>query len=87
MSTLAQIEQAVESLPRKQQESLLRRLLARLGSGPSCYDLSRELFEEQGRLGASGKRDLSTNKAHLASLGRKRSARFFSPPGTQTRER
>ena len=56
MSTLAQIEQAVESLPRKQQESLLRRLLARLGSGPSCYDLSRELFEEQGRLGASGAR-------------------------------
>ena len=75
MSTLAEIEQAVESLPRKQQASLLRRLLARLGSGPSCYDLSRELFEEPGRLGASGKRDLSTNKAHLAGLGRKGTAR------------
>ena len=75
MSTLAEIEQAVETLPRKQQESLLRRLLARLGSGPSCYDLSRELFEEPGRLGASGKHDLSTNKAHLADLGRKRIAR------------
>ena len=75
MSTLAEIEQAVETLPRKQQESLLRRLLARLGSGPSCYDLSSELFEEPDRIGASGKRDLSTNKAHLAGLGRKRTAR------------
>ena len=75
MSTLTEIERAVEILPRKEQESLLRHLLARLGSRPSCYDLSRELFEEPGRIGASGKRDLSTNKAHLASLGRKRNAR------------
>ena len=44
MSTLTEIERAVAILPRKDQESLLRHLLARLGSGPSCYDLSRELF-------------------------------------------
>jgi hypothetical protein len=30
----------------------------------------RDLFEKPGRLGASGKRDLSTNKAHLAGFGR-----------------
>ena len=75
MSTLTEIERAVAILPRKDQESLLRHLLSRLGSGPSCYDLSRELFEEPGRIGASGKRDLSTNKAHLASLGRNRKVR------------
>lgn len=75
ISTLTEIERAVAILPRKDQESLLRHLLARLGPGPSCYDLSRELFEEPGRIGASGKHDLSTNKAHLASLGRKRNAR------------
>ena len=71
MSTLTEIEQAVESLPHKQQQILLRHLQQRLGEGPSCYDLARELFEKPGRLGASGKRDLSTNKAHLAGFGRK----------------
>jgi hypothetical protein len=62
MTTLAEIETALRGLPREEQEILLRRLAARLGGGPSCYDLARDLFEEPGRLGASGKRDLSTNK-------------------------
>jgi hypothetical protein len=71
MTTLAAIESAVQKLPRRQQELLYRKLGKRLGSEPSCYDLTRDLFEESGRIGASGKRDLATNKAHLASFGRK----------------
>jgi len=70
MTTLAEIEAAVQALPRREQEALLRGLAGRLGAGPSCYDLARDLFEEPGRLGASGKADLSTNKAHLAGFGR-----------------
>ena len=70
MSTLGEIESAVQKLPRREQELLVRQLAKRLGGGPSCYDLARELFEEPGRIGASGKGDLSTNKAHLASFGR-----------------
>lgn len=71
MSTLHEIESAMLKLPRREQELLYRQLAKRLGSAPSCYDLARELFEEPGRIGASGKRDLSTNKAHLAGFGRK----------------
>jgi hypothetical protein len=70
MSTLAEIEAAVKSLPRQQQVTLLRRLAKEIEHVPSCYDLARELFEKPGYLGASGKRDHSTNKAHLASFGR-----------------
>ncbi len=69
MSTLTEIEAAVEMLPRRQQGVLLRNLAIRL-VGPSCYDLARDLFEKPGKLGASGKRDLSANKAHLAGFGR-----------------
>lgn len=71
MSTLPEIEAAVQKLPRREQELLYRQLAKRLGGGPTCYDLARELFEEPGRIGASGKSDLSTNKAHLAGFGRK----------------
>lgn len=71
MSTLADIESAVETLPRAQQEKLLKKLAAKLGANtPSCYDLTRDLFEKSGKLGASGLGDLSTNKAHLEGLGR-----------------
>ena len=70
-----EIEQAVESLPRKQQQTLLCHLTERLSEGPSCYDLARDLFEKPGRIGASGRRDLSTNKKHLAEFGRKRAAK------------
>ncbi len=71
MSTLAEIEQAVGMLPGAQQKALLQRLAKRFGGeGASCYDLARELFEQPGQLGASGRRDLSTNKAHLADFGR-----------------
>jgi hypothetical protein len=70
MHTLHEIESAVQKLPRRDQELLFRQLAKRLGGGPSCYDLARELFEEPGRIGASGKKDLSTNKAHLVGLGR-----------------
>ena len=75
MSTLDEIASAVQKLPRREQELLLRQLAERLDGGPSCYDLARELFEEPGRIGASGKSDLSTNKAHLAGFGRKTAKR------------
>ena len=59
MSTLPEIESAVRKLPRREQELLYQQLAKRLGGGPSCYDLARELFEEPGWIGASGKSDLS----------------------------
>ena len=62
-------------LPRQQQDALLRNLAKRL-IGPSCYDLARDLFEKRGKLGASGKRDLSANKAHLAGFGSPSSKRI-----------
>ena len=37
----------------------------------SCYDLSRDLFETPGKLGASEEGDRSTNKVRLKSFGRK----------------
>lgn len=70
MSTLAEIEAAVETLPRRQQQRLLRRLSERLASGPSCYDLARDLFEIPGMIDSSGKGDLSSNKAYLESFGK-----------------
>ena len=63
-------QEAVQMLPAPRQKTLLRRLAKRFGKeDASCYDLARELFEQPGRLGASGKRDLSTNKGHLAGFG------------------
>ncbi len=76
MSTLAAIESAVESLPRPQQEKLLMKLAAKLGAAsPSSYDLTRDLFEKSGKLGASRLGDLSTNKAHLKGFGHSSGAR------------
>jgi len=71
MSTLPEIESAVATLPREEQAILLRHLAERRGGGPSCYDMVRELFEEPGQIGASGRSDLSVNKAHLADFGRR----------------
>jgi len=39
-------------------------------ASPSCYDLVAHCFEQPGHLGASGRRDHSTNKKHLADFGR-----------------
>ena len=38
-------------------------------ASPSCYDLGAHCFEHPGHLGASGHRDHSTNKKHLAGFG------------------
>jgi hypothetical protein len=76
MSTLAEIEEAVGMLPAAQRKVLLLRLARRFGGrAASCYDLARELFEKPGQLGASGHRDLSTNKQHLAGFGRSKTVR------------
>lgn len=42
----------------------------RPSSSPSCYDLVAHCFEQPGHLGASGHRDHSTNKEHLAGFGK-----------------
>ena len=39
-------------------------------ASPSCYDLVSHCFEHPGHLGASGRRDSSTNKKHLSDFGR-----------------
>jgi hypothetical protein len=39
-------------------------------SPPSCYDLTRDLFETPGKLGASTEGDRSFNKERLRSFGR-----------------
>lgn len=76
MSNVAKIEEAVAALPGAQQKSLLRRLANRFGGeAANCYELARELFEKPGMLGASGKHDHSTNKAHLAKFGRSKPVR------------
>lgn len=67
MSTLAEIEQAVETLPRKQQESLLRRLVARLGSGPSCYDGEPRIFRGVG----TSRRERETRSLHEQDASRR----------------
>jgi hypothetical protein len=76
MSTLTEIEEAVRMLPVAQRKVLLRRLARRFGGhAAGCYDLTRELFEKPGQLGASGRRDVSTNKRHLAGFGRSKTVR------------
>jgi hypothetical protein len=68
MNSLAEIEAAVESLPRPDQVKLLQHLQKRVQ--PTCYELVREIFEEPGHLAHSGLGDLSTNKKYLEDLGR-----------------
>ena len=76
MSTLAEIETAVENLPATERKMLLQRLQQRFGAPQaSCYDLARALFETPGQLGASGQHDLAANKRHLAGFGRSNTAR------------
>jgi hypothetical protein len=70
MSTLAEIEAAMERLPQEEQAQLFRVLAKRFGAA-SCYDLARDLLEAPGGIGASGIADLSTNKTHLAGFGSK----------------
>lgn len=75
MSTLEEIEVAVQKLSRREQELLFQQLAKRLGGGPSCYDLARDLLEQPGKIGSSGKKDLSTNKAHLTGFGKRAAKR------------
>jgi len=39
---------------------------------PSCYELTSRFFEEPGHIGSSGLGDLSSNKKHLDSFGKKK---------------
>lgn len=68
MNSLAEIEAAVESLPRADRVKLLQHLQKTVQ--PTCYELVREIFEEPGRLADSGLGDLSTNKKYMEDLGR-----------------
>ena len=38
----------------------------------SCFELTRDLFEKAGKLGASNEGDRSVNKARMRSFGRSR---------------
>jgi hypothetical protein len=71
MSTLADIKIAVDRLSREEQALLWQYLSQSLAHVPSCFDLARDIFEDGEKLGSSGLSDLSTNKRHLTSFGRK----------------
>ena len=72
MSTLTEIEQAVETLPRRQQRKLLQFLTTRLEPPvkktrrPSAHDLMKDGCG----IVNSGIGDLATNKRHMEGFGR-----------------
>lgn len=74
MSRLAEIESALETLPRREQQKLLLRLQARLkrsarnGTKPSLHDRMKDGCG----IVDSGIRDLATNKTHMEGFGRSR---------------
>ena len=71
MSTLTEIEAAVETLPLKQQRKLMERLAAKLTPRgtlpkPSMHDLMKDGCG----IVDSGIPDLATNKKHMRGYGR-----------------
>ena len=72
MSTLAEIEAAVEALPAKQQRKLLERLAARLKR--SVMEKAKLSLHERMKdfcgIVDSGIPDLATNKKHMRGYGR-----------------
>ena len=73
MSTLTEIEAAVETLPPKQQRKLLEHLTAKLISGatlPKPQLSAHDLMKDGCGMVRSGKRDLSTNRKHMQGYGR-----------------
>ena len=71
MSTLTEIEQAVETLPRREQRKLLQFLTTRLDKPtnerkPSLHDRMKDLCG----IADSGIPDLATNKKHMEGFGR-----------------
>jgi hypothetical protein len=58
--------------------ALMRDALDRLahesaaGGESTCYQLTHDLFENPGKLGASSQGDRSYNKSHLRNFGQKR---------------
>jgi hypothetical protein len=72
MSTLAEIEEAVENLPRPQQETLLHYLADKLAVPLQNGGTHRSFFDAaKGYLGMfDGPADLSTNPRHLDDFGK-----------------
>ena len=73
MSTLTEIEAAVETLSLKQQRKLMERLAAKLtprGTLPKPQLSAHDLMKDGCGIVRSGKRDLSTNKKHMQGYGR-----------------
>ncbi len=72
MSTLTEIEEAVETLPRREQRKLLQFLTTRLEPpvkkirGTSAHDLMKDGCG----IVNSGVGDLATNKKHMKGFGR-----------------
>ncbi len=74
MSTLAEIESAVEALPARQQRKLLDRLTAKLSKplpGKAKLSLHDRMKDFCGIVN-SGIPDLATNKKHMEGIGRSR---------------
>jgi predicted RecB family endonuclease len=73
MSRLAEIESAVETLPRREQRKLLLRLAARL-ERPATHNGSKASLHDRMKGGCgivdSGIPDLATNKKHMEGFGR-----------------
>jgi hypothetical protein len=75
MSRLAEIESAVETLPRQQQRKLLLRLAARLEQTAKRNGAKGSLHDRMKRgcgIVNSGVPDLATNKKHMEGFGRSR---------------
>jgi len=71
MSSLADIESAVETLPRREQRKLLLRLAARLERPAKKAKVSlHERMKDLCGIVDSGIPDLATNKKHMEGFGR-----------------
>ena len=73
MSTLTEIEAAVETLPVKQQRKLLEHLTAKLitaATVPKPRPSAHDLMKDGCGIVRSGKQDLATNQKHMQGYGR-----------------
>jgi hypothetical protein len=68
MKSAEEIQTAIDSLSRADQVELLQRLQKKIR--PTCFELTRDIFEELERHPGSGLGDLSTNKKYMEDFGK-----------------